>query len=230
MDRRANSSRAGNDPRSSLFFIFSRDPVSFFFQTVLLSFFFSLVIRRAVIVAFEGKVGRTRLSENFFFNRISLFLPFRCFEISLSFFFFFSKEFKFTIKYFTNFDVCKCMSSLLIIESKFLHDFININSTFYYFSEQKGSLFVYIKYTIFKKEDFFNARIGVPLVARSLNYTYVIRLENIIEANIKANREATINRFHDEYSICLGNLFFFFYSFYFFFFFLDLENSCVKHF
>lgn len=123
------------------------------------------------------------------------------------------------------------MSSLFIIESKFLHDFININSTFYYFSEQKGSLFVYIKYTIFKKEDFFNARIGVPLVARSLNYTYVIRLENIIEANIKANREATINRFHDEYSICLGNLFFFFFILFIsFFFFLDLENSCVKHF
>lgn len=93
------------------------------------------------------------------------------------------------------------MSSLLIIESKFLHDFININSTFYYFSEQKGSLFVYIKYTIFKKEDFFNARIGVPLVARSLNYTYVIRLENIIEANIKANREATINRSHVSMNI-----------------------------
>lgn len=160
------------------------------------------------------------------FRRIFFSTGFRCsslFVVSkylfLSFFFFFSKEFKFTIKYFTNFDVCKRMSSLFIIESKFLHDFININSTFYYFSEQKGSLFVYIKYTIFKKEDFFNARIGVPLVARSLNYTYVIRLENIIEANIKANREATINRFHDEYSICLGNLFFFFLFFLFLFFF-----------
>lgn len=57
------------------------------------------------------------------------------------------------------------MSSLLIIESKFLHDFININSTFYYFSEQKGSLFVYIKYTIFKKEEF----LTLELVFHSLH-------------------------------------------------------------
>lgn len=116
MDRRANSSRAGNDPRSSFFFFCSLAILfrvyfhSFFFQTVLFYFFllssscFSLslclvilsgIIRRAVIVAFERKVGRMRQRIFFFFSRISLLLPFRCLEISLSFFF--SKEF--TIKY-----------------------------------------------------------------------------------------------------------------------------------
>lgn len=119
MDRRANSSRAGNDPRSSLFFFFFCSLAilfrvyfrSFFFQTVL--FYFFLFSSRVFFSHYSlgnnsARCNRCSLSKEklvewggeFFFNRISLLLPFRCLEISLFFLSsFFSKEFKFTIKY-----------------------------------------------------------------------------------------------------------------------------------
>lgn len=119
MDRRANSSRAGNDPRSSLFFFFFFCSLailfrvyfrSFFFQTVLFYFFLfssrvfflvilSAIIRRAVIVARFRRKSWSNEAENFFstgFRCYSLFVVSKYLFFS---FFFFSKEFKFTIKY-----------------------------------------------------------------------------------------------------------------------------------
>lgn len=98
------------------FFLFSRDPVSrvfpFLFLSnrafLFLSFFFSCffflvilsaIIRRAVIVARFRRKSWSNEAENFFstgFRCYSLFVVSKYLFFS---FFFFSKEFKFTIKY-----------------------------------------------------------------------------------------------------------------------------------
>lgn len=83
------------------FFLFSRDPVSrvfpFLFLSnrafLFLSFFFSCFFSRYSLGNNSARCNRCSLSKEklvewggeFFFNRISLLLPFRCLEISLFF-------------------------------------------------------------------------------------------------------------------------------------------------
>lgn len=134
------------------FFLFSRDPVSrvfpflflpncaFLFLPSFFLVFLSLSLSRYSLWNNSARCNRcfrrkswSNEAENFFFfSRISLLLPFRCLEISLSFFF--SKEF--TIKYLRISMYNRVVA--LLIEWKFY----TIYNTIFLYILSFGSLFV----------------------------------------------------------------------------------------